>query len=490
LIIIILAFSESNHEMAEPEIAKRVREPAFAGTWYPGTANELNNTVQEYFDNVKKLELNGTIKAIIVPHAGIEYSGQAAAAAFRQLEDQDYKTVIIIGPSHTDYFSGALISNFTHYKTPLGLVNVSDKAKELLNEDLFQLNPKAEQDEHDIEIELPFLQETLNNFEILPIIIGASTSQEELRQIALTLNKYVDDATLIVVSSDFTHYGNSYGYVPFTNNISDNLKALDFGAISKISDIDPDGFIDYYEKTGVTICGRMPIAILLYMLDNSHTQPQILYYDTSGRMTGDFSTSVSYVAMAFTGKQSELTNKEQAFLLKLARDTLETYLKTGKKPEVDKSELTPALEKVQGCFTTLNKFNNLRGCVGHILPQEELYKCVMDNAINAAVHDIRFNPVQYAELKDIDIEISVLTIPQPLEFTSGDDLLNKLRPMIDGVVLKRGFHQSTYLPQVWEDLPDKKVFLESLCRKGGMAEDCWQDTSTEVYTYQAFVFDE
>ena len=132
----------------------------------------------------------------------------------------------------------------------------------------------------------------------------------------------------------------------------------------------------------------------------------------------------------------------------------------------------------------------LRGCIGHILPQEELYKCVMDNAINAAANDPRFQPVTEDELDDIDIEISVLTVPEKLDFSSGEDLKNKLKPMVDGVVLKRGFFQATYLPQVWEQLPAKELFLTNLCQKGGMSADCWNETSTEVYTYQAFVFAE
>ena len=225
----------------------------------------------------------------------------------------------------------------------------------------------------------------------------------------------------------------------------------------------------------------------------------MLYYANSGDITGDNSAVVGYSAIAFVEqhekdknneKKELLAKEEQKTLLKLARNTIETYLKTGKKPNVDETKLTPTLKKVQGCFTTLNKNHDLRGCIGHILPQEELYKCVMDNAISAAVSDPRFNQVGYNELKDIKIEISVLTVPKKLKFSSGEDLKNKLRPMIDGVVLKKGWHQSTYLPQVWEQLPNKEEFLSSLCVKGGMDSNCWQDTKTEVSTYQAFVFEE
>ena len=192
-------------------------------------------------------------------------------------------------------------------------------------------------------------------------------------------------------------------------------------------------------------------------------------------------------------KQSEtekLSETEQGILLTLARYTAEQYLETGNIPKVDETKLPPALKKVQGCFTTFNKDKNLRGCIGHILPQEELYKCVMDNALNAALNDKRFQPVTREEMDDIDIEISVLSVPQKLEFDSGNDLLTKLRPNIDGVVLIQGLKQSTYLPQVWESFQSKDQFLTSLCKKGEMPLTCWQDTNTEVFTYQAFVFEE
>lgn len=488
IFLIILAYKSTNNFTFEK---KKIRKAAVAGSWYPGDKETLEATVNTYFNNVNDANLNGTIRAIIVPHAGYRFSGQVAATAFRQLED-DYETVIIMGPSHTSNFIGASIPDFTHYETPLGLVKISKKAKSLAEEKFFQSHPTAHLKEHDLEIELPFLQTVIKDFEIIPIIIGASTTPDELKGIAETLKKYVDDKTLIVVSSDFTHYGSNYNYIPFTENIPENLRKLDFTAVDRILSMDASGFLEFLDKTGSTICGRHPITILLYMFeDEVNIKPYLLYYTTSGALTDDYTNSVSYLTMAFTEQEKEqLSGEEQEFLLELARETAEEYLKTGKEPRVNEGELTPALKEVQGCFTTFTKNHNLRGCIGHILPQEELYKCVMDNAVNAAVNDRRFNPVGYDEMKDIKIEISVLTVPQRVEFSSGEDLLTKLRPMVDGVVLKQGFKQSTYLPQVWANFQSKEEFLPSLCMKGGMPLDCWKDTNTEVYTYQAFVFEE
>ncbi|MBW2975983.1 AmmeMemoRadiSam system protein B [Candidatus Woesearchaeota archaeon] len=454
---------------------KKIREPVVAGTWYPGTEAGLKSAINEYLDNVKKARLNGAIKAIIVPHAGYRASGQVAAVAFNQLDDI-YDTVILLGPSHGYPLYGASILNVTHYKTPLGEVPLSKKVKALLEEDIIKTIPEAHSEEHSLEIELPFLQQALAKFELIPILVG-NIDPGSFQEVLL---KHIDDKTLIVVSVDLSHYH------PY-----DEAKQLDSYSIGRILGLDSDGIFN------AEIDAPWAVSTLINIAKEKNWKPVLLYYANSGDTLGDKSAVVGYSAIAFvesSAKEKEekepLTKEEQKFLLKLARDTLESYLKTGKKPDIGKTKLTPALKQVQGCFTTLNKNHDLRGCIGHILPQEELYKCVMDNAISAALHDPRFEPVKYDELKDIKIEISALTVPKKLSFSSGEDLKKKLRPMVDGVVLKQGWRQSTYLPQVWEQLPDKEEFLSSLCTKGGMKPDCWEDTKTEVQTYQAFVFEE
>ena len=449
---------------------KKIREPVAAGSWYPGDKVTLKAAVRKYLSNAKKAELNGTIKAIIVPHAGYRFSGQVAAAAFKQI-DNSYATVILLGPSHTYPLNGASILNVTHYKTPIGEIPLSKKVKELLKEDIIKTVPEAHAQEHSLEIELPFLQETLTDFELIPILVG-KINQNKFKEALL---KHIDDKTLIVVSADLSHYH------PY-----DEAKQLDSYSIDRIMNLDSQGILD------AEIDAPWAVSTLLEIAKNKKWIPLLLYYANSGDITGDKSAVVGYSAIVFIEKNEKelLTKEEQKFLLKLARNTIEQYLKTGKKPAVDETKLTPALKKIHGCFTTLNKNYNLRGCIGRILPQEELYKCVMDNSISAAVNDGRFSPVQYDELKDVKIEISVLTVPKKLEFSSGEDLKNKLRPMTDGVILKKGWNQATYLPQVWESFQTKEEFLSSLCAKGCMDSNCWQDPSIEVHTYQAFVFED
>ena len=188
--------------------------------------------------------------------------------------------------------------------------------------------------------------------------------------------------------------------------------------------------------------------------------------------------------------QEPLTEAEQEFLLTLARQTLEEILSGHTIPEMDEGQLTPKLREVQGCFVTLNKPSGLRGCIGHILPQVPLYQCVAQNAISAALYDRRFLPVTYDELGDIHIDISVLSVPERLEFSSPQDLIDRLRPGVDGVVLRYQDRTSTYLPQVWYQLPDKEEFLSHLCVKQGSPADGWSRPGLTIETYQTFVFEE
>jgi AmmeMemoRadiSam system protein A len=186
-----------------------------------------------------------------------------------------------------------------------------------------------------------------------------------------------------------------------------------------------------------------------------------------------------------------VTAQEKQFLLKLARQTLEMYLKNGTMPKVDRGQLSERLIAEKGCFVTLDKKDyGLRGCIGYIMPIKPLYQSIMDNAVNAAIHDPRFPQVAYNELPDITIDISVLTVPQDLPFSSPQDLLAKLVPLRDGVILKTQYGSSTFLPQVWGDLPDKEQFLAQLCRKHGAPADEWRKPDVSVQTYRAVVFGE
>jgi AmmeMemoRadiSam system protein A len=182
-----------------------------------------------------------------------------------------------------------------------------------------------------------------------------------------------------------------------------------------------------------------------------------------------------------------LTEKDKAFLVRLARSVIEAELDAGQK-EAMPEDVSPAILEKCGCFVTLHKKGALRGCIGTIEPVHPLVKGVQENAINAAFKDPRFSSLKTEELPDIDLEVSVLTAPRKLIFKDSEDLKRQLKPGIHGVILSRGWQQSTFLPQVWDQLPDPELFLRHLCEKAGLQGDCWQDPKIEIEVYEASYF--
>jgi AmmeMemoRadiSam system protein A len=186
----------------------------------------------------------------------------------------------------------------------------------------------------------------------------------------------------------------------------------------------------------------------------------------------------------------KLTEEEGKHLVETARKTIQKALFNPK----DKSEPDPAsspkFQEKRGTFVTLTINGALRGCIGHIIPQESLIEGVRVNAMNAAFRDPRFRPLNQTEFEKIRVEVSILTAPRPLPYTDANDLLAKLKPGTDGLIIRKGYHQATFLPQVWEQLPNKKDFLNHLCLKAGLAGDAWANDELEVHTYQVQAFEE
>ena len=238
-------------------------------------------------------------------------------------------------------------------------------------------------------------------------------------------------------------------------------------------------------------CGKLPILTLMHLARQKGWKAQLLDYRNSGDTAGVKSAVVGYSAIAFYAPgQDNYAVPERKYLLDLARKTLISVVADGSLPEVNARDVSPNLLEKKGCFVTLTKNGELRGCIGNILPQESLYQAVMENARNAALRDFRFQPVTPAEVGKIHIEISVLTEPQALPFNSPEDLLNKLQPHKDGVVLKIGPHGATFLPQVWEQIPDKVEFLNHLSQKAGCEPSAWRGRETSVSIYHVEAFEE
>jgi AmmeMemoRadiSam system protein B/AmmeMemoRadiSam system protein A len=489
---------------SQPGQFKRVREPAVAGMFYPAHKDDLAKAVDGYLAKAKPVEL-GTVRGLVVPHAGYEFSGPVAAVAYRQLKGQSFDTVIVMGPSHTALFRGASIPDTDAYATPLGTIPLSPRAAKLGKLAPFCVNPECEvrrpqqwrrtpkelppfgQEtphtfEHSVEVQLPFLQRTLGSFKLVPIVFG----NVDPKAAAKVLAGQVDDKTLVVASSDLSHY---YPY--------EKAKDLDKTCIEAIRRMDFDWMAQQ------EACGKLPILTLMHVAKKKGWKPVLLDYRNSGDTSGEKSRGVvGYAAIAFVeadhataGKpdgaaRAELTPQDKDFLLKLARKTVEQSVRGEGEPELKEAEVPERLRAPGACFVTLTEGGRLRGCIGHIFPREPLYKSAIDNSMRAALSDFRFSSVKRDELGKIQIEVSILTIPRPLEFKSPEDLLQKLRPKVDGVVLQVGRSGATYLPQVWEQLPDKKEFLDHLAKKAGLDADAWRKPEARVLTYQVVAFHE
>lgn len=186
---------------------------------------------------------------------------------------------------------------------------------------------------------------------------------------------------------------------------------------------------------------------------------------------------------------ADLTDAEKTALLTLARSVIAAKLNP-KESVVRPDPLTSTLTEKRGCFVTLHINKALRGCIGTIEPVRPLVEGVEENAVNSAFRDPRFPALNPLELPKIHIEISVLTKPEPLTFSGPEDLKAKLKPGVHGVILSKGWRQSTFLPQVWDQLPETEIFLGHLCQKAGMGPDCWKDPDITVKTYEAMYFSE
>jgi AmmeMemoRadiSam system protein B len=279
-----------------------IREPAVAGSFYPSEKRELEAFIESALtDTCIKAVPQGRVRALISPHAGYIYSGYTAAKGFACLKDKDYENVIVIAPSHRVPFYGMALPDYTHFRTPAGDIKVNTEAVADIVSSASGtafLRNDAHEDEHALEVQLPFVQKLLPEAELIPVVCGHIS---DFKKAAGILKKYWNENTLWVISSDFTHYGRSFRYTPFTDDIEHSIEKLDMQAIDRILDMDPEGFSDFIEKTGATVCGAVPILVLLNTVYEFREKLKTLLvdYTNSGRMLSDFSHSVSYASILF-----------------------------------------------------------------------------------------------------------------------------------------------------------------------------------------------
>ncbi len=274
-----------------------VRPAILAGSWYPASPDSLAAAVTAHLAAAAAPDPDERPTAMVVPHAGYAYSGPVAGAGYGLLRGLSYDRVFILAPSHRAWLTMVSPSPFAAYRTPLGDVPVDRETADALADDPFFL-PDAEADavEHSVEIQLPFLQIVLGEgLKVVPLLVP-HLDADRRRGAAAALAPWCDGRSLFIVSSDFTHYGESYGYVPFTDRVPERLADLDAGAIELLLAGDADGLLDYGRRTGITMCG-MEAAALLLSAPLSGGGARRVAYARSGDRDGDYSLSVSYAAL-------------------------------------------------------------------------------------------------------------------------------------------------------------------------------------------------
>ena len=469
---------------------EKVRPARFAGSWYPGDPTALAEMIDDLMTGPSPPPIVGKPLAVISPHAGYRYSAAVAAAGYRCLKGHEYKRVIVLAFDHrksSQYHGIHVPHDLTAYRTPLGDVRIDQQVCDGLLKNRTFKSPKGIGDEeHSLELQLPFLQRVLKDFRLVPLLVGRMAT-EDYAKAAEAIIPWVDSGTLLVASSDFTHFGSRYGYEPFKDDVPNKLRQLADQAAAPILNCDFDGFLGHLDGTRDTICGRGPIALLLRILSMGEGATGVrVGFDMSGQMTGDWTNSVTYQSIVFVPRPGTLEQESRARLLGLARETVAANLRGEEPPRVDADTLPAALRADGACFVTLENHGRLRGCIGNMVANGPLYQSVLSNAVSAC-HDRRFlnNPVTLRELEELDLEISYLTPMKRVE---------KIEEIIigrHGLMIALGTNRGVLLPQVaarrgWT----REEFLGQTCRKAGLPLDAWKQPAAELYSFEAEVFGE
>jgi len=426
-----------------------VRPAAVAGMFYPAAPRELAREVDDMLAHSAAGGLApGFPKALIVPHAGYVYSGSVAAEAYDRLRPARgiVHRVVLLGPCHRVPVRGLALPEASAFATPLGQVPIDQGAvASLAGLSQVVVSSAVHAEEHALEVQLPFLQRVLGEFSLVPLAVGAATPE----QVAEVIDRLWGGAeTLIVISSDLSHYH------PY-----EEARAIDRGTARAILDFSTD--IDHEQA-----CGATPVAGMLLAAKRHKLNVELLDLRNSGDTAGGRGRVVGYAAFAFWDGATSFGEEHGRTLLDIARNSIEAAL------GVSKLKLLPDepwLKQERATFGTLTQNGRLRGCIGSLEAHRPLGEDVRHNARAAALSDPRFPPLAREELASTRIEVSLLSTPKQLAFGDHTELIAQLRPGEDGLILEYGEARGTFLPQVWDSLPDPEQFVAELKRKAGLS---------------------
>ncbi|MBI4282868.1 MAG: AmmeMemoRadiSam system protein B [Chloroflexi bacterium] len=413
-----------------------IRNPVVAGQFYPGSPGQLRSLIKEMVDEPAVKE---EVIGLLSPHAGYVYSGAVAGATISRIKFKN--TFIIIGPNHTGHGKPFSIMTEGVWKTPLGEVEIdSALGKRILAASgHLQEDHLAHQYEHSIEVQLPFLQYFKPDIKLVPIVF-ADASGAIYKEIGKGLAEAIKESkkeVVIIASSDMTHY-----------EPQESARRKDTQAIAAMLDLNEDELLKRVQELDISMCGYAPMVSLISAAKElGATGAKLVKYQTSGDTSGDYNSVVGYAGVIITGMSP---------LVRLAKETVETYIKQGKTPEL--KELTPEMKERAGVFVSIHKSGELRGCIGTFEPtQKNIAEETIANAISSATRDPRFLPITPSELKDLEYSVDVLTSPQPV------DSQDQLDPRRYGVIVQAGWRRGLLLPDL--EGVDSVDYQIDICRQ-------------------------
>lgn len=484
-------------------------QAGFAGSFYTADPAALRRQVNAFID-AAPLVRNLDAWAWMAPHAGYVYSGPIAGHVYRQIAAAQPKRVVVIAFTHRPWTESGVLKNkgiattsASGFTTPLGELKIDhEEVAALISEYKFITDDRdLFAGEHSLEVQLPFVQVAAPEAKLVPLMFGNQGDLSLVDKLAAALQKrYANDLeTAVVVSTDMSHY---LAYA--------RARDVDSGNLELVKKLNVDGLKRTFNTPREGFCGTSLVLTLMTAQKNMKwPAPVVLDQRNSGDTAGDRSRVVGYSAVAFPRPggnpagvsnesgaaaaspdspakrphDNELTVLQKRTLLDIAKTTVETVAKTGKKPEFKVTD--PVLLRPGAAFVTLKKHGNLRGCIGHTEPHMPLWECVREMAVAASTQDPRFKRVRQEELPDLDYEISVLFPAVPVRD------INEIVIGRDGLTIQLRGRRGLLLPQVpvewgW----NREQFLNHTANKAGLPMDAWKDPDAVLQRFEGIIFNE
>lgn len=448
-----------------------VQPAGVAGQFYPADPAQLAAGVDASL--AKAIPNPTTPKAVIAPHAGHIYSGDIAGTAYAALAKRkdEIKRVVLLGPNHRAPVRGIALSPADAWETPLGKLPVDVEARDALaRREGVSIAPEPFVGEHSLEVHLPFIQRALGEVEILPVLVGqapANLVSEVLDQL------WGGPETAIIVSSDLSHF---HDYDTATKKDAETTRGIEK--------------LQHAICSGDRACGAFSIAGLLDQARQRDLRVTALDVRNSGDTQGRRDRVVGYGSFAFEyAHTARLGDPMRRALIEIAKSVVrQSVANGGKMPRLAANGPIPRpLLAQRASFVTLKIGNQLRGCRGSIVPSRALAVDVADHAWRSAFDDPRFHPLRADEAERLNFHISILSSPRKIPCASEEELIAALRPDADGVILRDGTKRGLFLPSVWEQVPDPKMFVGHLKVKAGLTADHWTPT-TEAFRFSTESF--